>query len=292
MSAAVLPSVPPEPLARDGSCRSGGAGESCGFADGEEDGIGIAALSQQFENIMAFLPLPCFCALVGAAATQHQDFAPLVAVACERAWRQAVPAAAVRQHYSDLFGSADTRTLLTRRASLLAVDAKTKLAQWRTQTSVARLLHGVPLDGQDLFAALKRCYFASQVTALAAEPGVVRWMHVLDAIEDSEPARARAEAGEAWRALLAAQLLTPDTLLWAAQTAHFVEALPQLPSWLLSAGASEQPTGKAVPPATIRAWLQLLEGRLAESAAAGRYGPVDDSQTLRVRHLAAVRTRL
>mmetsp|Transcript_63449 Transcript_63449/g.185513 ORF Transcript_63449/g.185513 Transcript_63449/m.185513 type:complete len:151 (-) Transcript_63449:15-467(-) len=137
-------------------------------------------------------------------------------------------------------------------------------------------MNGVTLDGSDLFSALKRSFLASQVPALAEAPGTVRWMHVLGAAEEQDPVQARALAREAWGAL--AHKLTQENVLWAAQAAHFADALGGLCGWLLVDGGPGPPE--------LLAWLRGLEGRLQDMPAVGRYGPAGDSSQLRARHVA------
>mmetsp|Transcript_52524 Transcript_52524/g.139937 ORF Transcript_52524/g.139937 Transcript_52524/m.139937 type:complete len:253 (+) Transcript_52524:951-1709(+) len=188
--------------------------------------------------------------------------------------------AGARLHYAEVLGEGaeGAAVLLHRRRWLLEVDEATRFSQWRTETAVARLMNGVSVDAGDLFAALKRAFLASQVACLADGKGVAQWMHVLGAVEEQDPVQARALAGEAWRAL--APALAEETLIWAVQTAHFVEALPELAGWLLVAGGPSEER--------LRGWLRRLEARLRKEPLLGRYGPAGDSSQVRARHLAQI----
>mmetsp|Transcript_25696 Transcript_25696/g.80099 ORF Transcript_25696/g.80099 Transcript_25696/m.80099 type:complete len:256 (-) Transcript_25696:41-808(-) len=198
---------------------------------------------------------------------------------CREALERSVKDSAARVHYREILGTEeDPIAFMCRRRWLLVVDEATRFSQWRTETAVARLMTGVPLDGDDLFAALKRTFLASQVASLADAPGTVRWMHVLGAVEEQDPVQAKVLAREAWGAL--AHTVTAENVLWAVQAAHFADALGCLCGWLLVDG------GPA--PARLLAWLRALGERLQDAPAAGRYGPAGDSWQVRARHVATV----
>lgn len=163
--------------------------------------------------------------------------------------------------------------LLCRRRWLGTVKEMTQFSQWRAETAVVRLMHGVDLDGKDIFAALRRAFLASQVPVLAKMEGVASWMHVLGAVEEQDPLQAKALAREAWAVLA----VTEESLIWLVQTAHFVDDIQDLRTWFEECGLDLCET---------RPWLEALKRRLEAAPALGRYGPVGDSSQLRARHLS------
>jgi len=229
--------------------------------------------------LAALLPARLLGSLRVADRTAHSEFTPAATALCRSALDHVVPDAAVREHYRGILGPLDSPMLLmSRRRWLLAVDEATQFSQWRTETAVARLMNGVSMDGGDLFAALKRSFLASQVPNLASSPIVVRWMHVLGAVEEQDPVQAKLLAAEAWTEL--AGTVDGESLVWVLQAAHFVDSLSDIGSWLLDDGRHEA--------STLLAWLQALERMLKETPSAGRYGPAGDSSQLRARHVSAV----
>lgn len=236
-------------------------------------------LNQQVAALCSCLAAPCLSAFRVASQGCHCEITPCAVAQSEQELQNTVADEAVRQHYRELLGVDDAIRLLHRRQWLLSVDASTTYAQWRTHTAVARLMNGVPLDGVDLFAALRRAYLASQVPALADSAGVVRWMHVLDAVEETDPVQAQHYAAEAWRAL--AHTVTAHSFLWAAQTAHFLSSMSDLHKWLLA--------DEGIDAQKLHSLLEALEGRLESTPSFGQYGPKYDSHILRARHVAKLK---
>eukprot|EP00435_Cladocopium_sp_Y103_P000272 s4626_g1.t1 len=181
---------------------------------------------------------------------------------------------------------------------------------------VARLMTGVSLDGTDVFAAVKRAFLASQVPSLAKNESVVKWMHVLGALEEQDPLQSKLLAAEAWEAL-AAQVSDeleindglcdtnatvvegrndgfyevelpnlPSLLLLWLQTVHFVNALDDQPDRWLRSDSCGACAGQ------LYRWLQILEKHLELSPTLGRYGPSGDSSQLRSRHVARIHERM
>ncbi|CAE8586322.1 unnamed protein product [Polarella glacialis] len=205
-----------------------------------------------------------------------------------------------RCHYQDLLGSTDEATLLRRRKSLLDIDNLTQsvpqfqqaphlklalplLDQWRTHTAVARLMNNVPLDGRDLFAALKRVFLASQIKELEESPCVILWMHVLGAVEEQDPVQSKRLAAEAFEAL--ASSITLENIHWPVQAAHFVDAMTVVDEWLPAASGGPSLSDLAD-------WLHTLMERMQDEPSLGRYGPAGDTMQLRPRHLQQLVTRL
>ncbi|CAK0852824.1 unnamed protein product [Prorocentrum cordatum] len=209
--------------------------------------------------------------------------APIAAALCREALAATGAGAGARLHYAEVLGEGaeGAAVLLHRRRWLLEVDEATRFSQWRTETAVARLMNGVSVDAGDLFAALKRAFLASQVACLADGKGVAQWMHVLGAVEEPT-AGPRAGPGAGGRGVEGAGAGAGggETLIWAVQTAHFVEALPELAGWLLVAGGPSEER--------LRGWLRRLEARLRKEPLLGRYGPAGDSSQVRARHLAQI----
>ena len=252
-----------------------------------------------------------------SSSLSNQDATPYLKRRCHAFLQKLVPYTA-QVHYQQLFNSADENQLLCMRQWLVNVDESTQFGQWRTQTAVARLMTGVSMDGTDLFAAVKRAFLASQVPVLAKNEHVVLWMHVLGALEEQDPIQSKLLAAEAWEAL-ASQLgddrsfetkenrsknalkheynswpaakdpldaikLLPSSLLLCVQTAHFVNALDHLETWLCH--ESGPSTGQ------LYHWLKLLEEQLEVAPTLGRYGPSGDSSQLRSRHVAKIHERI
>ena len=78
--------------------------------------------------------------------------------------------------------------------------------------------------------------------------------------------------------------LLPSSLLLCVQTAHFVNALDHLETWLCH--ESGPSTGQ------LYHWLKLLEEQLEVAPTLGRYGPSGDSSQLRSRHVAKIHERI
>lgn len=225
---------------------------------------------------------------------------------------------AAQMHYRQLFDCDDSSAfyILSMRQLLIDVDQATQFGQWRTQTAVARLMTGVSLDGTDVFAAVKRAFLASQVPSLAKNESVVKWMHVLGALEEQDPLQSKLLAAEAWEAL-AAQVSDeleindglcdtnatvvegrndgfyevelpnlPSLLLLWLQTVHFVNALDDQPDRWLRSDSCGACAGQ------LYRWLQILEKHLELSPTLGRYGPSGDSSQLRSRHVARIHERM
>lgn len=227
-------------------------------------------------QIASFLPAGPLAQMRVCSAESRQELAPHVAATCAGLWEDVVEDSLARLHYREVLGASDAMLLLARRRWLCDVDEATKFSQWRTESPVARLMHGVRMDDGDLFSALRRAYLASQVPALAERPGVAEWMHVLGALEEQDPVQAVLLSGEAWRPLAAA--MSEQTLLWAVEAFHFVDGLESLAEWLVGEGGMGGPE--------LLTWLTALVQRLEREPTAGRYGPAGDTQQVRARHLA------
>ena len=78
--------------------------------------------------------------------------------------------------------------------------------------------------------------------------------------------------------------LLPSSLLLCVQTAHFVNAMDHLETWLCH--ESGPSTGQ------LYHWLKLLEEQLEMAPTLGRYGPSGDSSQLRSRHVAKIHERI
>jgi len=238
-------------------------------------------LYQQTANISACLAAQSLCEFRTCDKSYCKDASRSLASWCEKVLSDASIDDTSREHYKQLLdvqgtGVGALMLLLSRRRWLMAVDAETTWAQWRTQTPVDRLIHGVYPEGKDLFSALRRTLLASQVPELAETPGVVRWMHVVDAMEETDQIYARIAAAEAWRAL--APMVTLESLLWALQTAHFLDALPDLCGWFTADGG--------VDAEQLRTWLKAWAEQLQTTPALGRYGPPDDLRMVKARHVS------
>lgn len=216
---------------------------------------------------------PCSaCSLAASSAMLHRDLAPSIEQMSRDEWDTLVCDELVRANYREILGTPLPRELVRRRGWLSSVVRTTELSQWQTVSDVLRLMHQVDLDATDLFAALRRTFLASQVAALAENAGVVHWMHILGAVEEQDPLQSKLLAREAW----AAMGVTQESLLWAVQTAHFVDDVIGLGSWFSESGLEPQ---------KLQAWLQALQVELSARPALGRYGPAGDSQQVRPRHL-------
>lgn len=230
-------------------------------------------LGAPLEVSAGWLPHISICNIRTASSSMCRDLASCVESICRDLWESAVADDLVRRHYQELLGVSTPMELLCRRRWLNDVVNATQFSQWRTETAVARLMHGVHIDGRDLFAALRRAFLASQVPLLARADSVVNWMHVLGAVEEQDPMQRKVMAGEAWAAM--SQVVTEETLIWPVQTAHFVDG--GLKAWF---------EGSDLDLCELRSWLQGLQSRLEATPALGRYGPAGDSSQVRPRHLS------
>mmetsp|Transcript_15862 Transcript_15862/g.55186 ORF Transcript_15862/g.55186 Transcript_15862/m.55186 type:complete len:251 (+) Transcript_15862:37-789(+) len=197
-----------------------------------------------------------------------------------------VPDPLARLHYEEMFGSCVPGILLRRRW-LLEIDSATQHHQWRAESSVARLMQGVNLDGGDFFCSLRRAYLAAQVPSLAKSVVVVHWMHILGAVEEQDPVQAKWMSQQAWREV--ASSITAETVLWCVQSAHFIDDLSGLPFWLVVGGED----GRGGPTRSLLlAWLESLVCKLESRPALGKYGPEGNSSQVRARHLSKVMAEL
>ncbi|CAE8715003.1 unnamed protein product [Polarella glacialis] len=240
-------------------------------------------LSWPLNEVVRFLSHQAVGFIRTAGVAFREETAPLWTSACHSAFREAVKDPCARCHYQDLLGSTDEATLLRRRKSLLDIDNLTQLDQWRTHTAVARLMNNVPLDGRDLFAALKRVFLASQIKELEESPCVILWMHVLGAVEEQDPVQSKRLAAEAFEAL--ASSITLENIHWPVQAAHFVDAMTVVDEWLPAASGGPSLSDLAD-------WLHTLMERMQDEPSLGRYGPAGDTMQLRPRHLQQLVTRL
>jgi len=228
--------------------------------------------------ILQYLPIPDAAGLSAASRAVSVQSSADLAERARCTFNGVVPIRLAQQNYQAIFRTSNPGRILKERRRLVGVDNATRFAQWRTETAVARLMTGVPMDGGDLFATLKRTFLASQVPDYSKVTPVVHWMHVLGAVEEQDPVQAKLQGREAWQSL--AHSVTKDSLLWALQTAHFVDAFNEFPNWLLVDGG---PTADE-----LVEWLEALEQRLQVEPASGRYGPAADSSQLRGRHVAKI----
>jgi len=197
-----------------------------------------------------------------------------------------VPEPFVRVHYAEMLGVSEPAAILERRGWLVAKGSDTQWQQWQAM-SVVRLVQRADIDGSDVFCAVKRAYFASQVPALACLPGVILWMHVLGALEEQDHIQALRLAAEAMRMLVSTT--SEENVIWRVQAAHFLEALSDLPTWMCDIHIG--PTGEVAPSLdaiVLNSWLEALLARIKVTPTAGRYGPPGDPYQIRARHLQKV----
>ena len=203
---------------------------------------------------LQYLPISCIHTLRVAASGLWQEADEHVQARCRAILQELVPDKAAREHFRELFGCSNDQALLCMRQWLVSVDSSTQFGQWRTQTAVARLMTGVSLDGADLFAAVKRAFLASQEPRLAGNEAVVLWMHVLGALEEQDPVQSKMLAHEAWESL--AGQVRQENFLWVAQTAHFVNAMDEVSSWMVVAGGPTK--------SELLAWFNFLDKQLQD----------------------------
>lgn len=248
--------------------------------------VELVLLSVHLDAVVLGLPPAGVCNLRTVSRGICHSMATCVEHTCANCWRALVADSHARKHYSMLFGTIRPMDLIMRRRWLIEkIDASETLRWGMTQgnrcslqqATVIRLVHGADLDHGDLFASLRRAYLASQVPAFAQMEGVIAWMHVLGSVEEQDSFHAKLLAKEAWSCM--AQAVTEETVIWAVQTAHFLDDVAGLRGWFEDSDLELSELGR---------WLTTLQRSLEATPALGKYGPVGESSQVRPRHLSRV----